>query len=226
MTFKILTIGGALVLTILVAAHFTWKYSGSGQWEPVINKNGVMIYTLKAPGQVIQRVRGVTHVKTTLNAAVDSMVQTSTKDCGSWFPSCTSLDAVQPWNPRDLTYIQLYRLKGQPPFSAREIVIKARVTQHPLTKSVLIEFMGMPDDIPVNSCCFRVSHMHNSWRFTPLENGQVEVENRMNVDMGLPYVMFNRFAPRALYRLLSKMQPFLDDDRWQHARYDLIKEKA
>jgi hypothetical protein len=224
--FRVLAIGGALVLTILVAAHFAWKYSGSNQWEPVIDKDGIKIYTLKAPGEVVERVRGVTHVKTTLNAAVAMMMQTDTKACREWFPGCTSVQAIQPWNPEDLTYIHLYRLTAFRPFSPREWLLKARASQDPQTKSVLIEFLAVPDELPQNSCCFRVSHLHNTWRFTPLDNGLVEVENRQNVDLGIPYVMFNRFIPSAMYRVLARLPKYLEDDRLQQAKYDLIKEKS
>lgn len=224
--FSALAIGWSIVLTIAVVAHFAWKYSGSNRWEPVIDKNGVKIYTLKAPGSVVKRFRGVTHVKTTMSAAVAIMMQTDTKDCSDWFSGCTSVQAVQPWNPQDLSYVHLFRLKAPPPFSARETLLKARASQDPQTKAVLIEFMAMPDDLPQNACCYRVSHMHNTWRYTPLDNGEVEVEVRMNVDLGLPYVIFNRFIPSGLYRTLSRLPAFLEDDRWQHFRYDQIKEKT
>ncbi len=224
--FKIGTIGAALVLAILVSAHFAWKYSGSNQWEQVIDGNGVKVYTLKAPGDVVKRIRGVTQARTTLNAAVDSMMQTGSKDCSSWFPSCVSVQAVKPWSTEDLTYIHLFRIKGRPPFAPREVLIKGQATQDPVTKTVTIEFTGMPDALPANECCYRVAHMQNTWHFTPLENGLVEVENRMNVDMGLPYFMFNRVVPRAQHRLLSKMQKHLDNERWQQVRYEQIKERS
>ncbi len=224
--FKVLAIGGALVLAILVAAHFTWKYSGSNQWELVIDKNGTKVYTLKAPGEVVERVRGVTHVKTTLSTATAMMLQTDTKACAQWFPGCTSSEAVRPWNPQDMTWTHLFRMSAFRPFSPREWLMKARASQDDQTRSVLIEFTGMPDELPQNSCCFRVSHLQNTWRFTPLENGMVEVENRMNIDLGIPYLLFNRFIPGAMYRLLSRLPMYLDDDKLQHARYELIKEKS
>ncbi len=224
--FKGLAVGMLVLLVIVNIVHFTWKNSGSGRWEQVIDKDGVKIYTLKSPGSVLKRVRGVTHVKTTLNAAVESMMQTSSKDCQSWFPGCQSVQTVKPWNPQDLTYVQLYRLNPKFPFSGREFLLKGKVTQDPQTKAVLIEFMAMPDELALNSCCFRVAHMHNSWRFTPQANGLVEVENRMNVDLGIPYFLFNRYTPGSLFRLLAPLQKYLDNDRWQHTKYDLIKEKA
>ncbi|MEO8382488.1 MAG: hypothetical protein ABI779_22705 [Acidobacteriota bacterium] len=222
--FKYLALTLMLIVTILVAAHFAWKYSGSNRWVKVIDKNGIQVYTLKSPGQVLKRFRGVTHVKTKLAAAVDLMMQTDTKDCSDWFPGCTSVQAIQPWNPQDLTYIHLFRLKAFRPFAPRETLLKGRATQDPVTKSVLIEFMAMPDDLPPNDCCFRVSHMHNTWRYTPQANGEVEVEVRMNVDLGLPYVMFNRFIPGGVYKTLSRLPKYVDNERWQKAQFDSIQE--
>src|SRR5947199_1888486 len=65
---KYAAFGGAIVLAILVAAHFAWMYSGSNQWELAIDQNGIKIYTLKARGQLVKRLKGVTQVKTTLTA--------------------------------------------------------------------------------------------------------------------------------------------------------------
>jgi len=224
--FRVLAIGGALVLALAVTAHLAWKYSGSNRWELAVDKGGVQVYTLKAPGSVVERIKGVTRVRTTLNAAVDMMMQTDSKDCSEWFPGCQSVQPVKAWNPRDLTYTHLFRLAGHPPFAPREVLLKAQVTQDPGTKSVLIEFMAMPDELPQNPCCFRVSHMHNTWRYTPLDNGEVEVEVLMNVDLGVPYVLFNRLTPLVLRHLLANLQKYEDNPRWHRARYELIKEKS
>lgn len=225
-SFRVVITGVMALLTILVIAHFTWKYSGSNQWEKVIDKDGVTIYTLKAPGETLKRIRGVTHVKTTMNTAVAMMMQTSTEDCKSWFPNCTSLQAVQPWNPHDLTYIQLYRMKAFRPFAPREALLKGRASQDPVSKSVLVEFTASPDEVASDSCCYRISHMQNTWRFTPQADGLVEVENRMNVDLGLPYPMFNRFIPNALYRQLKRLPKQLDNPRFKQAKYETIKERT
>lgn len=224
--FKALGIGGALLLTIAVAAHFVWMYSGSNQWEPVIDKNGIKVYTLKAPGILVKRVRGITHVKTTMNAAVGAMMADAkiSENCKEWFPGCTGTQTVQPWNSQDRTWVILFRVKAFGPFAPREFLVKGRASQDPQTKAVLVEYMGVPDDLPQNSCCFRVAHLANSWLFTPLDNGLVEVENRMNVDMGIPYFMFNRFIPGGQYRVLGRMQKYLDEKK--DAKYEGIKEKT
>lgn len=223
--FRVLMTGGAVIVTLLVIAHFAWKYSGSNEWEKVIEKDGVTVYTLKAPGDTVLRVKGITQAKSSLSGAVAAMMQTSTEECRTWFPGCTSLDTVQPWNPKDLTYVQLYRMSAFKPFAPRETLLRARASQDPATKTVIVEFTASPDELPLNSCCYRVSHMQNSWRFTPVSAGVIQVENRMNVDFGLPYPMFNRFMPRGLYRQMTKMDKHLGRPEWQQARYDGIVEK-
>jgi hypothetical protein len=223
--FRVLLTGGVVVLTLLVAAHFAWKYSGSNQWEKAIEKDGVTVYTLKAPGDTVIRVKGITQAKSTLNGAVASMMQTSSEECRTWFPGCTSVATVQPWNPKDLTYVQLFRLTAFKPFAPRETLLRARASQNAATKAVLIEFTASPDELPLNSCCYRVAHMQNSWRFTPLGNGTIQVENRMNVDFRLPYVMFNRFMPRGLHRQLTRIQKHLARPEWAQAKYQGIEEQ-
>jgi hypothetical protein len=210
---RVLWIGGALLLTIAVAAHFTWKYSGSNQWELAIDKNGIQVYTLKAPGSLVKRVKGVTHVKGTMNAVAASMNSTSTADCKKWFPGCSSMQVIKPWTPQDQAWIQLFRMKAFRPFAPREFLLKGRTSQDPRTKAVVVEFTAVPDEIPQNACCYRVSHMANSWRFTPLDNGLVEVENRVNMDIGIPYFMFNRFMPGGQFRMLGRLQKYVDDQK-------------
>jgi hypothetical protein len=220
---KALSIGGALVITILIASHFIWEYSGSNRWELQTDRNGIKIYSLKAPGAVLKRFKGVTRVKITLNSAAAAMA--STDNCGDWMMNCTSETSIQPWNSQTMTYIHLFRLDYPSPFSPREFLLKGHISQDPDSKAVLAEFMAAPDELPQNSCCFRVAHMRNTWRFTPVENGEVEVEVVMNLDQGLPYVVVNRMAPGSLYALLSDLPRLFNKDELRRAKFDLIREK-
>jgi hypothetical protein len=220
---KALLLGGALVITILIASHFAWEYSGSNRWELIADSYGIKIYSLKAPGSVLKRFKGVTRVNITLNSAVAAMA--STANCGDWMMNCTSEQAIQPWNSQTMTYINLFRLDYPSPFSPREFLLKGHISQDPESKAVLAEFMAAPDELPQNACCFRVAHMRNTWRFTPLEGGEVEVEVVMNLDQGLPYVVVNRIAPVSLYALLSDLPRLLSKEELQRAKFDLIREK-
>ena len=219
---RLLGSGGALLLTIAVAVHFTWMYSGSNRWESVIDKNGTQVYTLKAPGSLVKRVKGVTHVKASMNTVAAAMMSGTTEDCKKWFPGCSSIQSIKSSNAQDRIF--LFRVKAFRPFAPREFLLEGRTTQDSQTKAVTVEFTAVPDEIPQNACCYRVSHMANSWRFTPLDNGLVEVENRVNMDIGIPYFMFNRFMPGGQFRMLGRLQKYLDEKKG--ATFEGIEEKT
>jgi hypothetical protein len=153
------------------------------------------------------------------------MASTETEDCAEWAPGCTSEKVIQPWNSQDLTYTHLYRLKYPSPFSPREFLIRAQVSQDLASKAVLVDFRASPNELPRNACCLRIEDLHNTWRFVPLENGEVEVEAVMNTDQQVPYVLVNRVAPRGLYITCRHLQRFLNKEKWQHVKFDRIEEK-
>jgi hypothetical protein len=223
---KVLSYGTALVLAIAVAGHFAWKYSGSNKWELVMDKNGVKVYGLKSPGSTLKQFRAVTRIKTTLNRVVSAMTDTSTEACQEFVPGCTSGEILEPWSPQSQYYVQSYRVNFPPPFSPRDLVIKTEFSQDLKSKSMLVKCTALPDRLPPNACCFRVTNMHNSWRYTPVENGEVEVEFMANYDAGIPYLMFNRAGPYSLPRLLPRLEAFFNKEKYQHAEYAFVKETS
>jgi hypothetical protein len=210
---------------LLAAAHLIWKYSGAHQWKLEREKNGIKIYSLKAPGSCLKDWKAVRRLKTTLNGAVAAMATTATEDCSEFSPNCVSVQAIQRWSPRDLTGIHLYRIKFPSPLSPRELLIKTQASQDPQSKSVVVVFSARPDDLPRNNCCFRITEYQNAWRFTPLENGEAEVELLVHMDQGIPYFVINRVAPSALLKMFSHLPTYFNQEKWQQARFDSIKEK-
>ena len=47
---KVLWLGAISLMGIFFMARLIWTFSGSNQWEFHSEKNGVKVYTLKAPG--------------------------------------------------------------------------------------------------------------------------------------------------------------------------------
>jgi hypothetical protein len=224
---KVLGYAGMLAVVVLAVAHFVWKYSGTNEWKLEIDKKGVQVYSRKASGSTLKDFKVVRRVKTTLNRAVAAMISTDTEDCAEWSPGCVSEKTIQPWNPRDLTYVQLYRMSYPKPFVPREFIINAKTTQDPVTKAVLVDFTTLPDAIPHNSCCIRIAGFHDQWRITPLENGEVQVELSAHVDPKLPYVIFNRYAPRGLYWFFNLgLSKYLNKPKFEQAKFEGIQEPA
>jgi hypothetical protein len=222
-TAKFVSLGALTLVAILSIAHLAWKNSGSNQWELEIDKNGVKVYSLKSPGSVLKQFKGVTRIKTTLNRAVASALDPDLENCVDWNPSCVKVQPVEPWNTQGQYLINLVQSNYPPPFSPRDNVVKVHVTQDAKSKAVLVEFIAVPDRLPEYDCCYRIPRMHNSWRYTPLENDEVEVEHIQNVDRGLPYIRSNRVTPNGVYRILLRISQLLNKEKYHHASFDFIK---
>jgi len=216
-------LGALTLVAILSIAHLAWKYSGSNQWELEIDRGGVKVYSLKSPGSSLKQFKMVTRIKSTLNHAVASLTDKDFENCKDWISSCVSFQSVVPWNPQGQYLINFVRVNYPSPFSPREILTKAQFTQDPKSNVVLVEVTALPDMLPKNDCCYRVPHLHNSWRFTPLENGEIEVEYIQDKDDGLPYIRYNKNLPKALYYLGMALPRFFNKEKYQHLSFDFIK---
>ncbi|MBQ0740662.1 hypothetical protein J9332_40940, partial [Aquimarina celericrescens] len=90
-------------------------------------------------------------------------------------------------------------------------------SQDPITKEMKFNFVAAPDKLPVNKRYHRVTKMHNKWRYTPLENGEVEYEFIYDaVDPGgyFPYALANWLIPNMLPFAFSKMSKILDKEKY------------
>ncbi|HZR59121.1 MAG TPA: START domain-containing protein [Terriglobales bacterium] len=220
----------ALVIILVSIAgvsilHLIWKYSGSSQWKLELDKDGVQVYSLKSPGSTLKHYRIVSRIKTTLNRVVANFRDDSLQNCKDWIPGCASENTIESWNSQGQYSILDYRVNLPFPFSPRELVVKEQFSQDPQSKSVFIDVMAVPDALPEDKCCVRVTHMHNRWRWTPLKNGEVEVEIMEDMDPQLPYVLTNSRAA-GLCKFLSRVPTLLNKEQYQNQKFDFIQEPS
>jgi hypothetical protein len=221
---KVLSLAGLIALTVLAIAHFAWKYSGSNKWELVIDRDGKQVYSIKTPGSTLLHFKGVTRIKATLNGVMAAMLAHDVKHCAQWFRSCSIEQTIEPWNPKVKSDVSFYRLGLPRPLAPREFLLRSQVSQDLDSRAVLITFTAVPDELPRNACCFRVENMHNSWKFTPVGNGELEVEFTEHMDQGLPYFLVNHVMPDGVYHTLSFLPKYFNQPEWQDAKLDFIKQ--
>jgi hypothetical protein len=216
-----LLVVGVSLVALFFAASLIWKFSGSNQWEFVQESNGVKVYSLKAPGSALKQVKGIVQVRSTLASLVKFMQDPDVSNDVGFYES-KIIERVD-----DQLQYQSFRYNFPFPFHPREYVVRLQVHQDPRTKAVLVVFAAAPDKAPPNNCCFRVTEMNNTWRFTPLENGRIEVEFVQNSNMGgfMPDLLLNVQRPKLVVGTLSKLQDLLDRKKYQDAKLDFIQEK-
>jgi hypothetical protein len=221
--YSLIVVAGLVVA--LTAAHLIWKYSGSGQWEPLYQEHGIQVYAMKSPGSTLKKFKAVGRVRSTLTAAM-----TLAQDPGVCeYVNCYASKMFERVDER----LQYYTFRWEYPlyFKPREFVIEERFSRVPGkvpgTNALLVEVIGAPHKLPPDDCCVRVSHMYNTWRFTPLGNGELEVEYSIDTDAGgiFPYWLSNVGAPKFMTFTMSRVQMILDKMREKHpnASFELVR---
>src|SRR5205807_942282 len=217
---KIVWIGVVSLASLYFVGRLVWRFSGSNQWEFVGEKNGVKVYSLKEPGNDLLQVKGIVRVRSPLaNLVKMSQDATFCKEMGC-------LDGrVLDWLDDQVQYVY-FRYDLPFPWRSREFVVRTWTYQNPRTKEVLMKVSAVPDKLPPNPCCFRVTEVNNTIRFTPLGNGQVEVEYVQHLNEGgfMPDLLLNEARGQLMFTGLPQLQSFVDREKYQNARFDFIKE--
>jgi hypothetical protein len=210
------------LMALYLVTSLAWRFSGSNKWEFVEERNGVKVYTLKSPGSDLEQIRCVVRLRSTLGGVIKFLHEPATTTNIGYHDNRT-IEQVDHW----LLY-GTFQFDLPFPFKPREFVIRSWMHQHPVTKEVQIAASAAPDKLPPNDCCVRVTGMNNTWRFTPLDNGQVELEYTYNTDFGgfIPAVLLNKQRLKFVPDAISKLQGMLEEKHFQNAKLDYIKEKG
>jgi hypothetical protein len=214
---KLLLRGASALTAIAILAQVTYTYSGSNQWENLGERNGVTLYSMKAPGANLRTFKTVWKVRSTLSKFV-MFAQDETLDIGNY-----DIRAFEKDEKIHVLY-SAWKNRFPWPLKPREFVIRNEFSQDPKTKALLYKVIAAPQKVPADGCCVRVAVMNNSWRLTPLRSGEIEVEWILDMDIGLPYLMANPMLTDVAYWFAPKVQKYLDLERYQNAKYDWIEE--
>lgn len=224
----------SLLLLAVVVAHFAWVASGSAEWKLAKDEDGIKVYTLKAPGDPLMKVRTVMEGDYTLTqlASQHIGVGDNLQVCIEWIPGCKEMKRIKDFDPVRGGYDKdMWRVELPGPFADRELLITTMFEQDKQTKQVVLDVLSMPNTLPHTPGVVRVERMHNRWTYTPKANGKVEVALIQDTDLPgigfFPYFLMNmtlveeshKFFATTLRTSLKEAKyvnaklPFVDDIR-------------
>jgi hypothetical protein len=226
---KYLAGGTVFAVAAIFVANWIWTISGSNQWELAIDKDGAQVYTLKTPGSAMLKIKGVMQSKefTLSNILAPFLDESIQNDCGKWVEGCTSYKIVKPWDPKSQKNVTMWTVALGGPFSPREFLLQGQLTQDPATRIVTLENIAVPNSLPPNDCCVRLTHVHNVWRYEPLADGTIKTEFVSDLDMGgaFPKFLLNLAGPSEIHKMLVVDNPkLLRNEKYRVARLDFIDE--
>lgn len=209
------------LFTIVLAAHLTFKYSGSNEWEVVGERNGVQLYSMKIPGETLKQYKGIFRVKSTLPRIIMFMQDSNPELEGTGF-----YDSVEVKRESDQLFWTNWKQGVPDPLLPRDYVVQHEFTQNPETKEIRYQLKATPDMIPVNECCVRVPRINNYWRIIPVGNGEIEIHWIIDMDVGgnIPYLVMNGSHPDFIYTFSARLQSYFDREKYANANYAWITE--
>lgn len=218
----------ASIVFAYVVLNQLWVSSGSGEWKLEIDRDGTQVYSMKAPGDSVVKFRGVTQYDYSYSQMISTFIdaESFTQDCSKLAAGCLEYRFIKAWDPVHMTNTQYWRTELFPPFANREVIVNGSMIQDPVTKGILLENSAAPSLLPPNDCCVRITQLHNTWKYTPLSNGKVEVEYTQNFAAGGMFPDFLlSFSAEMVHQLLHKDIPRLvDEDKYRNAKLDFILE--
>lgn len=220
----------ATVVFLAWIAKWAWINSGSNRWELEIDKGGVQVYSLKSPGHYMTQFKSVIKGKYTLNqlSAMLLLDNDSLENCKKWIPNCIGDEVIERYSEEKQGDTILWTL-DMAPFTNREFLIRSYAQQDPVTKVVAIDVLSATNKIPRNDCCFRIVQIHNRWQFTPLDNGEVEIELIQDAKMDgfFPDFLINLGnAEEAFNMFHDQLAGFADKDKYRNANIGFIQERG
>lgn len=208
------------LLLVLVVADIAWTRSGSSQWTPVSDKDGIRVSSMKTPGYSLLKYKVEMHVDTPLSGIVFYMSDLNT---GYDVGATDILRLEEKVAPPVFYAYDNYKLNLSP-FGRLDVMIVNQYVQDPVTKKVGINVYAAPNKKPVERDVMRVVHLSNNFTLTPVPAGGVDVELVSEMDLGLPYLLQNLVMPGVAHEESGKMREILKRDKYRNGKAAFITE--
>jgi hypothetical protein len=223
---KFLKISSIVIVVLMVAgfvSHWIWVASGTNEWKQTLEKDGVVVHTLKEPGKFVMQMKATKRIKSTLSAFV-SVMQDVDAMCTH---GCYEAKILKREDLYDSQILQtMTRFEMPFPFSDREWVLENHFSQDPQTRAIHYNVKAVPEIVPMNQGFVRITHFNNRWRFIPLKNGEVEVEWFIDMDHGgyVANLFHNLAVPDAMRNSFLEIEEMVQREKYQKAKHEFVKE--
>jgi len=209
----------ALAAAVLLAAPGVRADDG---WQLREESDGVRVYTRAVPDSSIDAFRGVTQIRARL-ATVVAAVQ-DVEAWPEWHYRIREARAIERVSPTELL---AYTVSSAPwPVSPRDSALRVTVSQDPDTLAVRIDLRAEPDAVPRKDAYVRVPEADGHWRFTPGEDGSVDVVYELYMEPGgrIPGFLANRAAVRNPRITLQGLASRVEREKYRNAELPFIEE--
>ena len=211
-----------IVVGFLVALSALGTWADEAVWEEALEEDGIQVYLRDVSGSKFKEYRGVMYVEASLSCLV-SLVEDK-EAAPQWLHYCQEARILK--RESDLVSYT-YSVSGLPwPIRDRDMVFVNRLVQDDDTKAVTIFSEAVPDYVPEEPKLVRIRELRGFWKFTPQEDGGVEVVYQLHSEPGggLPGWLANLGVVQQPFNTLKKMREYAKRSEYQTATLSYIQE--
>lgn len=203
------------LITLLIQPIFSWELKKE--------KNGVKVFTRSIEGSNFKEFKSVGVHSGSISSLI-SVLQDDSNFC-NWFPDCKEFKLLK--KPSRLERYQYMVVKAPFPVNNRDTIQHTVLNQDPVTKTVTINLSASSEIIPEVPGTVRVPKSKGVWKFTPLDNNQVEVFFQLHSDPGgsLPEWVANIFVTETPLKAVIILIKLAGEDKYANNKLDYIIEK-
>jgi len=211
-TYKYIII---LIITLLISPIFSWDLKKE--------RNGVKVFTRTIEGSNFKEFKSI-GIHTGSISSLISVLQDDSNLC-NWFPDCKEFRLLK--KPSRLERYQYMVVKTPFPVNNRDTIQHTILSQDNGTKTVTINLTASPEILPEVPGTVRVPKSRGFWKFTPLENNQVEVTFQLHSDPGgsLPEWLANNFVTETPLKAVINLIKLAGEDKYRSNKLEYIIEK-
>tara|TARA_R110002049_G_scaffold302667_1_gene495971 strand:- start:329 stop:1150 length:822 start_codon:yes stop_codon:yes gene_type:complete len=215
---------------LYLSTQLTWAAApDDSPWQDEIvdTDNDIIVQSRTLAGKYTE-FRGSTRLRTSLSSLVSLL--RDVEHIPAWAYRTLLAMQLESISPREAIVYSVATLDW--PFRDRDMVVRTRLHQDPVTLTVTVTGEALPDYLPLNPDYVRVPYMHSSWEFAPLGDGVVEVRFQGHGDIGgslsdgLGQWFANMIIGEAPHKTLLGLRRAVQQPRYQQAEVTIIREPS
>lgn len=209
-------------IQVLSIVLFSLAFSyPTGDWELKKDKNGIQIYTRSKVGSNFKEFKAVT----TITASVASLVAIM-QDTSSYpvlFPLTSHRELLE--EEGETFNVQYIQTDVPFPVSDRDGIYSFDYGYDSNTGAVRIYIKSLPDYLPRKKKWVRITTGDGYWKFTPKENGTVEIIYQFHVEPGgsIPAWLANAQVVESPWKAMTGLVKLAPMPKYQNQTFSFMK---
>lgn len=181
------------------------------EWELKKEKNNIKVFVRDS---TVSGIKGI-KVITTVKASVERLVEVvyDIESYHEWVSNLETAKILETISKREIYYY--FQADVPWPFRNRDDVMRFVMEEDHDNGGITIFFTGHPDYIPEKDKIVRLSLNKGHWKFTPLPNGEVEIDYLFFTDegKGYPNWIVNMFIVDGPYETVENLKEYVNKEK-------------